>query len=174
MKKIALVIPFKEFRDEEFFICFEKLKKENFLIKIVSDEEGIAIGADGGDIEVDLKINLVNVNDFDALIFIGGPGCLKRLNNEQSYHLIKEAFNLNKTIAAICISPVILAESGILKEKKATVWSNSFDKTAIKTLKENGALYQDKNIVVDDNIITGNGPSSISDFSEIVISKINN
>jgi protease I len=172
MKKVALIICFRDFKDEEFFICFEKLKKNKFIVKVVSDESGLAIGVDGGEIKIDFNINEISANQFDALIFIGGPGSLKRLNNEKSHDLIRESFNLKKIIGAICISSVILAESGILKDKEATVWSNSLDKSGVKILKENDVLYQDKSVVISDNIITANGPSSVVEFTESIILKL--
>ena len=76
---------------------------------------------------------------------------------------------LRKIIGAICISPVILAETGILKNKKATVWTSSLDKSAAKFLEEKGAFYEDVDVVVDKNIITADGPSSAEKFSQTII-----
>ncbi len=173
MKKIAIIIPFKDFRDEEYFVPKENLMLKGFEVKTISNESGNALGADGGEVEVDLKLEEVDVKDFDAFVFVGGPGCLKNLNNEKSYKLIIEANYLRKIIGAICISPVILAETGILKNKKATVWTSSLDKSAAKFLEEKKAFYQDEDVVVDDNIITADGPSSARKFAESIMSRLN-
>jgi protease I len=172
MKKILFVIPFNDFRDEEYFVPRKKFELKNFEIKVASNKLGVALGADGGEVKVDSEIKNIDIIKFDALVFIGGPGCLKYLNNQESYKLIIEANYSNKIIGAICISPVILAESGILKNKKATVWTSSLDKSAAKFLEEKGAFYQNQNIAIDNNIITADGPSSAEKFSEAIISQL--
>ncbi|MCD6528566.1 DJ-1/PfpI family protein [bacterium] len=168
-KKIAIIVAFRNFRDEEYFVPREILEKAGAEIKTVSTKEGKAIGADGGEVEVDLLVDKLDIGDFDAIVFVGGPGCLQYLDNENSYKIIQKTITQGKVLAAICISPVILAKAGALKEKKATVWSSALDKTPIKILRENGAIYEDNSVVVDGKIITGNGPRSAKEFGQKIV-----
>ena len=41
-------------------------------------------------INIDLLVSDIKLNEFDAVIFIGGPGCLKNLDNENSYKVIRQ------------------------------------------------------------------------------------
>ena len=168
-EKIAMIIAFKDFRDEEYFIPKEILEKAGVEIKTASNKMGRAIGADGGDTEVDLLIEDLNPADFDGIVFIGGSGCLKNLDNENSYKVAQETISQNRVLASICISPVILAKAGVLEGKKATVWSSVLDKSSVKILKENGAIYQDEMVVVDGKIITGNGPAAAKEFGQTIL-----
>lgn len=168
-KKVAMIIAFKDFRDEEYFVPKEILEGAGAEIKTVSNQTGEALGVDGGEAKVDLLIDNLNPADFDAIVFIGGSGCLKELDNENSYKAAKEAVSQQKVIAAICISPVILAKAGILKGKKAAVWSSSLDKSPIRTLKDNKATYQDDEVVIDGKIVTASGPSAAEKFAEAII-----
>ena len=186
-KKIVIVIAFRDFRDEEYFVPREILTEAGAEIKTASNKTGKAIGTDGGEVDVDLSVSEVNpaefadlqgksshdsiqsISSFDAVVFIGGPGCLDNLDNENSYNLAKEAISENKALAAICVSPVILAKAGVLKGKNATVWSSPLDKSAINILKENGANYQAESVVVDGKIITANGPSAAEEFAQKII-----
>ncbi len=168
-KKIAMIIAFRDFRDEEYFVPKDILEKAGVEIKTVSTQEGTAIGADGGEVEVDLLTSEINIADFDAVVFIGGSGCLKYLDNEDSYRVAKQTLSQNKLVAAICISPVILAKSRALEGKKATVWSGPMDREPIRILKNYGAIYQDTQVVVDGKIITGNGPAAAKRFAEAII-----
>lgn len=138
-------------------------------IKTASTEIGTAIGADGGEVEVDLLVKDLNPTDFDVLVFIGGPGCLKYLDNEDSYNLCRETVSQDKVLASICISPVILAKAGVLEGKKATVWSSPMDKSPIKILEERGAVFQEESVVVDGKIITANGPAAAENFGRAII-----
>ncbi|MEA3293043.1 MAG: DJ-1/PfpI family protein [Patescibacteria group bacterium] len=171
-KKVAMLIAFKNFRDEEFFITKEILEKEGINIDIFSADLGIAMGSQGGEVAVDKIIDKIEVSNYDAIVFIGGSGCLKYLDNKASYKIIQETISQGKILASICISPVILAKSGVLKGKNATVWSSELDKNPIRVLEKEGAVYQDNPVVVDGNIITGNGPLSVRGFGEAIVKKL--
>ena len=168
-KQIAMVVSFKDFRDEEYFVPKEILTAAGAKIKTVSTKEGTAIGADGGEVEIDLLNKDLNPADFDGIIFIGGSGCLKYLDTEDSYRVAKETVLQDKLIAAICISPVILAKAGVLERKQATVWSSPMDREPVRTLKDYGAVYQDAPVVIDGKIITGNGPAAAKRFTEAIV-----
>lgn len=168
-KKILMVIAFRDFRDAEYFVPKEIFEKAGIEVKTASNKKGIAIGADGGEVKIDFLVSEVNPADFDAIVFVGGPGCLDNLDNENSYKLAKETVSQNKVLAAICISPVILAKAGVLEGKKATVWSSPLDKSGINILKENGAIYQGEAVCVDGKIITANGPAAAQKFGEKII-----
>jgi len=168
-KKIAMIIAFRDFRDEEYFIPKKILEGTGAEITTVSNKSGIAVGADGGDVEVNLLLESLNPVDFDAIVFIGGPGCLGNLDNEESYRIIQETVSQNKVLASICISPVILAKAGVLEGKKATVWSSIMDKSAVKILKNSGVIYQSDSVVVDGKIVTADGPAAAKKFAEAII-----
>lgn len=168
-KKIAIIIAFRDFRDEEYFLPKEIFEKAGAEIKTVSTQLGIARGADGGEVKIDLKIDDLKVADFDALVFIGGPGMVKNVNSEIHQKIAKETISAGKVLGAICIAPAILAKAGVLSGKKATVWSSPLDKSAIKILQEGGANFQEEPVVVDQNIITGNGPLAAKEFAEKII-----
>lgn len=167
-----MIISSKDFRDEEYFIPKDIFIKAGFEVKTASNKLGVAIGVNGGDTFVDMLVSKVEVDNFNSIVFIGGPGALKNLDNADSYTLIKKTIDANKILGSICISPIILAKVGILENKKATVWSSPMDKTAIKILKENGSIYTDESVVIDGNIITADGPSSARLFAETIIDKL--
>jgi len=173
MKKVLFVIAKTDFRDEEYFIPKGILEKE-FTIETASNgnKGEIALGFLGGETNIDINIKDVNVDEYDAIIFVGGAGALKNLDNEDSYRVIREAFEKNRLVCAICIAPTILAKSGILKNKKATVWHSDLDKSSIKVLEENGAIFVDEDVVEDGNVITANGPKAAEKFGKKILEKL--
>jgi protease I len=110
--------------------------------------------------------------EFDALVFVGGSGAARFLDDEDIYRILEEAKDM--VIGAICIAPAILAKNGILKGKRATVWSNNMDKGLIGILEENGAIYENSSVVVDEKIITANGPMAAKEFAEKVLEVLDN
>ena len=168
-KKIAQIIAFRDFRDEEYFIPHNVFLASGVQVKTFSNSGGVAIGVEGGEAKVDDLIDNLDVSDFDAVVFSGGSGCLKALDNDKSYEIIHEVVSENKVLGAICISPVILAKAGVLEGRKSTVWYSALDKSAIKILRENGAEFVDENVVRDGNIVTANGPRSAKEFAQEIL-----
>lgn len=171
-KRVAMIIAFNNFKDEEYLGTKEELKKGGIEIEVVSNSIGIAKGVGGTKVEIKKTIKELNIDDYDGIVFIGGSGALENLDNSDSYRIAKETISKNKILAAICISPVILAKSGVLNGKKATVWSSILDKSPIKELEKNGAIYLDQPVVVDGKIITGNGPKAAHQFGETIVQEI--
>ncbi|MBI4812692.1 DJ-1/PfpI family protein [Candidatus Falkowbacteria bacterium] len=176
-KKILMIIAFRDFKDEEYFIPREILQRPSVALReggekagakitVASDKKSVALGVSGGEAVVDLTFKEVNVDDFDAVVFIGGPGARKYIENLECHRIAREAVEKDKILAAICIAPAILAKAGALNGKKATVWSSPMDKTAIKILEENGAKYMKEPVVVDGKIITANGPEAAGEFGD--------
>lgn len=58
--------------------------------------------------------------------------------------LSMEFYKANKPTAAICVAPAILANAGILKNKKETSWSGGSE-----TLKSASAVFSDNSVEVD-------------------------
>ena len=168
-KKIAIVITFRDFRDVEYFIPRDIFERAGAKIFTVSPKKGIAIGADGGEVNVDLEISEFKVEDFDAVVFIGGPGMPKKLDDTDFQKIAQDTAKANKVLGAICISPALLAKAGVLEGKKATVWSHPLNKEPINILKRNGAIYEAKAVVVDGKIVTGNGPEASEEWAKALI-----
>jgi len=165
-KKIAMVLASRDFRDEEYFETRAILEKKGCKITPFSDKKGIAIGRFGGEVKINKDLNELDSSVFDVLLFVGGGGAVKYLDNETSYNLINLFNQEKKVIAAICIAPVILAKAGVLKGVKATVWN---DKKAIQELENNGATFIDQKSVIHKNIVTANGPDAVSAFCKDIL-----
>jgi len=168
-KKIAMIVAFSDFRDEEYFVPRKIFDQSGAKVSVVSDKPGTAKGTEGGEVDIEMELNELNVKDFDAIVFIGGPGAINHLDNQLAYKIAQEAVEQNKILSAICISPSILAKAGVLRGKKATVWTSALNKEAQKVLEENGAIFQKDAVVQDGKIITANGPSAAKDFAEKIL-----
>ena len=62
-------------------------------------------------------------------------------------------------MAAICHGPQILITAGVLKGRHATCF-----KSVAEEMKEAGALYEDKAVVVDGKLVTSRQPSDLPFF----------
>lgn len=169
MKKVALFIAYKGFRDEEYLEPKKILENNGIKVITVSTEKGMASGKLGATAEVDLTVDEVNIDEYDCLALVGGPGALEYLDNEKIHKLFNDFYSKNKPVAAICISPVVLAHAGLLKGKKATVWPDGKDE-----LIKAGAIYVEQPVVVDSNIITANGPDAAGSYGSTIVDILKN
>jgi protease I len=164
MKKAVMIIPHQGFRDEELLDTKAVLEKNGVEVKVASNAYGPAKGKLGAQISPDLFYKDVRLEDFDAVIFVGGPGSIDYWNNAFAHKLINDSVALGKVTAGICSASVTLAKSGILKGKRATVFPGDFQE-----LIENGANYTASHLEIDGNIITADGPYAAKDFGEAIV-----
>ena len=160
-KKILIIIAPVDFRDEE---CLEPKKifeESNADVKIASKKVSVAEGKLGAKVDVDYDIDEIIVQDYDAIVFVGGPGASVYFDDETAHSIAREAIEEDKVLAAICIAPSILANAGILKGKKATCFASEAD-----NLRSKGAEYTGKDVESDGNIITAKGPAAAKKFGE--------
>ncbi len=164
MSKVLMIIPPERFRDEELFITKAELEAEGHSIIIASTKIGMIQGSRGGSVKSKIVIDDVNIEDFAAVVFVGGGGSKLLFNNQMAMKIAKKMNEQNKIVSAICLAPVILANAGILKNKNATVAG-----TEAKTIESKGARYTGPGVTVDGNIVTGNAPKA----SKLFAKKIN-
>lgn len=175
MKKIAMIIAPKGYQDTEFGVPYKYFKEQGASVDVYSTKKGKAFGSVGGTFEVEHTLNELNVNNYNAIVFVGGPGTPLVRNDNNSTKVAKDAITNNKILGAICWSPTILAKAGVLKGKNATVWYGPDQELGMLTseyLEEQGAKYSKQDVTVDGNIITANGPPAAQKYAEAIWKKL--
>ncbi len=166
MAKALLVISPTNFKDEEYFTPKEILE-ENDIEVITASLKTEAKSVAGKKVAVDVLLDKATTN-YDAIVFIGGPGASIYFDNTKAHSLAKEFNNKGKIVAAICIAPVTLANAGVLEGKQATVWNGDY----IDKIESKGATYTGEDVTVDGNIITANGPGAAKEFANEIVEKL--
>lgn len=167
-KKALLIVSFRNYQDIELNETKKALDQAKISVTVASSNKGEARGKLGGKVNIDISLDQVNVNDYDAIVFIGGPGAINYTKNEDALKIAREAKNSDKLIGAICIAPAILAKAGILSNKKSTIWTSEEDRSSIKFLEEGGAEFINQDVVVDGKIVTACGPSAAPKFGKAI------
>jgi protease I len=159
-KKVLMVIAPVDFRDEEYFETRKVIEDVGNKITVVNSTGQPSKSSFGKIVKPDKTIYDVNVNDFDAIVFVGGRGSSEYFNNPKALNLAKDFNKANKVVSAICIAPSILVNAGILNGKKATSFpSERGNINAVGT-------YTGKSVEIDGKIITGNGPQAAKEFGK--------
>lgn len=173
-KKVLMIIAHENFRDEEFNVPFKQFLGEGIDVTVASPVKGTATGMFGTAFDVKYSLDEVNETDFDGIIFVGGMGTPSVRASERAVQIAKNAAN-HKVLSAICWAPTILAKAGVVKGRKVTVWLGDDPEYGMKTSKvmENaGAVFVNKEVVTDGNIVTGNGPNAAEKFADAVMDKL--
>lgn len=163
MKTVVLVIAEKNFRDEEYSQPKEVLTKAGVKVMTASTTTDNVKGKLGLTVRPDILLEKINIDHLDALIFIGGGGAEQYFDSKIAHQLLNEAHDKGKIYGAICIGPVILANAGLLKGKKTTVFSSEID-----AIKMKGAIYTAEDVVIDGKLVTANGPAAAKKFGEAI------
>ena len=161
MAKVLMVIANSNFRDEELFHTKEELELKGYEIVIASNSLNEATGSLGGKIKPSMLVKDVSFGGYDAIVFVGGSGSAFYFDNSSALNLARGFYNNGKVTAAICIAPSILANAGILKNKKVTCYVSEKE-----NLEAKGAIYTGNDVEVDGKIITANGPDSAHEFGK--------
>jgi len=171
-KRILMIVAPERFRDEEFFRPREVFEKNGYDVVVGSTRLGKATGVKGGDVEVDVLIDGLSADDFDAVTIAGGGGSRAFLwDNPALHRLLNDAFSKGKIVSAICISPVVLAKAGLLKGKDSTVFDAP---DAVEEMRKSGTNLKPEHVVRDGGIITGDGPECAYDFGEEIVRALEN
>jgi protease I len=164
MKRVVFITAPQVFRDEEYFKPKEILEKAGVEVITASIKIGELTGGFGYRAVSTILISDIKSSDFDAIVYVGGGGSSVFFENKSALLLANEFFNQNKPLAAICIAGVILANSGVLKGRKATAYIDGKE-----ALIRGDANYTGNSLEIDGNIITADGPAIAEEFGKAIV-----
>jgi protease I len=170
MGNVILVIAQKNFQDKEFMDTKEALQSKGFKCDIASKTIDICEGQNGLKVNPDITIEdaLIGLEMYKAVVFIGGGGASEYFDDDKAKGLAKMSLDKGLIVGAICIAPIILAKAGLLKGRNATVWDGNQEQS--RYFSDNEINFIPESVVVDDNIVTANGPSAATAFGEKIAS----
>ncbi len=145
------------------------LEEAGAVTRIVSPSHGQVKGwkhSEWGDaFPVDVPLEQARAEEFDALLLPGGvmnPDKLRR--NQKALAFVRSFFDEGKPVAAICHGPWTLIDAGVARGRTMTSYES------IQTdLKNAGAQWVDREVVVDDGLVTSRKPDDIPAFNQKMI-----
>lgn len=166
MNKKAAILLDHGFEELEAMAPIALLKRAGIDVDLISVENNKeAQGRFGISYAPCIPMNEYDFSKIDCLIVPGGAAHVTLRKNENVLKLLHEvAGDESKVLAAICASPTILGQEGLLKGKKYTCFT-SMDE-------DFGGEYLDAYAVTDGNIITGRSAAAAIDFAVAIIEKL--
>jgi len=156
------------FEEIETSTIVDVLRRADVEVTVASLSEGPVEGAREMKFIPDKSTGGVDVMDFDAVVCPGGaPGYENLRKDQRVIDMIRRAFDSNKLVAAVCASPAVLSDAGVLEGKACTIYPGMEDE-----LKKGGGKPKDGIVVVDGNVITSKGPATALPFALKVVEKL--
>ena len=167
-KQIAILV--EDFYDDlELWYPYYRLLEEGAEVKLIGPAAKVYESKHGLPAKADLSAAEAKADDFQGIVVPGGYAPDKLRRYPKILDLVREIFEKGGIVASICHGPWVLISANIMKDKKTT---------AVISLKDDlinaGAIYLDKEVVVDNNLITSRTPKDLPAFLPAIIAALQN
>jgi protease I len=165
----AIVLTADQFEDMEVYFPVFRLREDGWNVTIAAPALQTIYGEHGYGLEPDITIDKVNPDDYDLLILPGGspdgaPATVRKIKEAQD--IAKSFFFKNKPVATICHGPYILVSAGLVNGRHLTsFWHDGVP----EEIRKGGGIWEDKEVVVDGNLISSRWPMDLPAFMKEVM-----
>ena len=161
---MKVMVPLADgFEEIEAFTVIDVLRRAGLEVETVGIVGSVIKGASGVRMMVDKRLMEVNSKQYDAIAIPGGPGYKTLARASKLMDIIKDLNTRQKTIGAICAAPAILAQLGMLDDKRATIYPG---------MEKQLSYPRGNRVVIDGNIITSQAPGTAMEFSLALVKKL--
>ncbi len=168
-KKIAILVA-DGFEQVELTSPRDALHAAGAVTEIVSLKDSPVQGMNhdtekGEQVEVDEVVDAVSAADYDGLLLPGGVANPDKLRVHQgAMRFVRDFFEANKPVAAICHAPWSLVETGVVRGRQLTSWPSL--QTDIRNA---GGEWRDEEVVVSGNLVTSRKPDDLPAFNKAIV-----
>lgn len=167
-----LIIATDGFEQSELEVPRDRLRQAGASVTVASPDGDQIRGWDKGDwgrnVPVDSAISALSISNYDALVIPGGQINPDKLRADtQAMRVVRDFLKTGKPVAAICHGPWLLVEADALRGRNVTSYHS------IRRDVENaGGKWVDKEVVVDQGIITSRSPEDLDAFVKKIIEEV--
>lgn len=158
-KRVAVVVG-KGFQDQEALVPIDFLKGEGAEVVTVGPETGDVAGLHGGVIAVGHTFAELDPASFDAMVVPGGRSPAYLRDFAEARDFVASFAASGRPLAAICHGGQLLAAAGLVKGLTMTGYPKIKEE-----MEEAGAVFVDREVVVDRNVITSRVPEDLPAFN---------
>ena len=170
-KKVAFLTE-NGFEEIELTSPKKALEEAGVIVHIVSPQKERVKAWDhdhwSGELPVDVQVGDARVEDYDMLVIPGGVINPDKMRTDiDCVSFAQEFLESGRPVAAICHGPQLLIETGMITGRKMTSYHS------IKTdLINAGVIWEDKEVVVDNGLVTSRSPKDLDAFNRKLIEEL--
>jgi 4-methyl-5(b-hydroxyethyl)-thiazole monophosphate biosynthesis len=162
MNKRVLCLLGPGFEEIEAVAPIDLLRRAGADVMIASVPGDLHVtGRCGITMHADAALTDVISQEFDLLLIPGGPGVKELRSDGRPAELARLFAGKGKTVAAICAGPLVLADAGLLADKKYTAH--------FSVNEELPQAMNGREVVQDENVITSRGAGTAVAFGMALV-----
>jgi protease I len=169
----VVILTANHFEDMELFFPYFRLLEEGLNVDVAAPRKQRLTGENGYVFEnVDLTFAEVDPDNYDLLLLPGGspegaPTTVRK--SVKALDIAKSFFAADKPVAAICHGPYVLASANVLRGRHLTgYWYDGVPEEIAAA----GGHYEDKEVIVDGNLVTSRWPADLPAFMREIMKMI--
>jgi 4-methyl-5(b-hydroxyethyl)-thiazole monophosphate biosynthesis len=163
MPKVAVLIA-DGFEEIEALAAVDILRRAGITVNMMGLTGNLVTSRSGVRLYTDARLIDTDASGYDAIVLPGGAQSVDTIARHQSaLRMIEDFAKRGKLVAAICAAPKILAQQGLLRDKRATAYPG---------LEKLLDRPRNDRVVVDGNIITSQGPGTAIDFALGIVEQL--
>ncbi len=159
-KKIAAILG-EMFEDSEYTKPVDAYRQKGHEVVNVGIKAGETVTGktEGTQVKIDKSVGEVQIEDFDALLIPGGYSPDQLRVEETAVQFVADFVRSGKPVFAICHAGQLLITAKVLQGRKFTGYTS-----IIQDIKNAGAEFVDREVVVDGNLVSSRHPGDIPAF----------
>lgn len=155
----ALILSADNFEDSELLVPLYRLREAGYTVEIAAPGRGPLRGKHGYEVTAERSLAEVVPDDYALLVLPGGKAPAAIRADPHAQAIARAFMAAGKPVAAICHGPQLLISAGLVAGRRATCYRG-----VAEELRGAGALYEDREVVVDANLVTSRQPSDLPAF----------
>ncbi len=165
-----IAIPLAEgFEDVEFTVPRTRLLEAGHEVTVFGAKAGERVRGKRGKVTADIEAVAAGLEPatFDALVIPGGyaPDELRMDRNVVSF--VRRFWETGRPVAAVCHGPQLLIEADVVRDRRLTSYPS-----IKKDLSNAGAVWVDREVVQDRNLITSRRPDDLDAFCDAILTAL--
>lgn len=170
-KKVAFLLT-DGFEQVELTQPWDAVKQAGGEPVLVAPKRGSVKGFNhtdpGDDFPVDVLVSEAQADDYDGLVIPGGVFNADQIRvDKNAQDFTRSFFSGKKPVAVICHGPWIMIEAGVVDGRKMTSYH-----TLATDLKNAGAEWVDKEVVVDSGLVSSRNPDDLPAFCTKLVEEV--
>ena len=167
----AVILTADKFEDMEVFFPLFRLLETGWHVDVAAPTKREIGGEHGYSLEPTITIDEVDPDNYDLLVIPGGspdgaPATVRKMKKAQD--IVRSFFKNDKLVASICHGPWTLASADVVRGRRLTsYWHDGVP----EDVRAAGGKWEDKEVVVDGNLITSRWPMDLPAFMREIARK---
>jgi protease I len=159
----VLILSADGFEDSELAEPLHQLQAKGVAVDVAAPQKGPIAGKHGRVAAAGLALDAVRPQDYDLLLLPGGRAPASLRKNPRAVAIARQFLQAEKPVAAICHGPQLLLATGLLAGRSATCYRD-----VRRELEAAGVKYENREVVVDGNLVTSRQPADIPAFMRAI------